>query len=67
MTAHGIGNFLEIQARDDESLNQRLDSEDGTVGHKIFFMIRTDKHQFESSKGKKRVKDSCVAWSEDEK
>lgn len=38
-TAHHLGSFLEIQARDDEGLNQRLKSEDGRVGEKMFFTL----------------------------
>ena len=31
-TAHHAGSFLEIQARDDEGITQRPESENGAVG-----------------------------------
>ena len=41
LAAHHIGSFLEIQARDDEGLNQRLDNEDCTIVYRICFRSRT--------------------------
>lgn len=63
--SHHIGRFLEIQARDHERLNQRLDNEDCSVVHRICFRMRTSNISLSLSRTWEELQ-TCIVWPENE-